>query len=214
MGIIFDLDGTLIDSMTVWEKADFELLKRYGFSPDREYREKIVRLNFSEGVEFILEKYDIKKSFNDIKQELWEIVYDEYDKNMDLKEGVFELISSLKQRNKKIALATSSIKEMCEACLKRNNIYDMFDAVVFSEEVGKNKTNPDVFLEAAKRICVNPKNCIVFEDAPHAVIGAKKAGMKVIGVYDEFFKANVSEMKSLCDRYIYSMSEIDPDNLK
>lgn len=204
---IFDLDGTLIDSMYVWSKADCILLSRYGHYPDNEYIEKITSLTFTEGIDYIIRKYNIDRTPIALKKEIFDIAYDEYAYKLLLKEGVFELLVKLKEKGIKIGMATSSIRVMCEALLKRTGIFDYFDAIVFSDEVGKNKTNSHIYLETARQLEVMPKDCIVFEDVIHAVKGAKKAGMKVIGVYDEYSKLYENEMRMLCDGYIYNMNE-------
>lgn len=205
---IFDLDGTLIDSMEVWKKADYALLKKYGRKPDEEYSQKIITLNFTQGAEFIIQKFEIDRSPEEIKEELFQMVQEEYFYHLNLKEGVREYLHFLKRKGIPLAIATSSIRKMCEAVLKRNEIYHLFDEIVFAEEEGKGKEDPAFFLETAKRIGVSSEECVVFEDTLHAAEGAKKAGMTVIGVFDSYSSKQEEKMKQCCDRYIFSFQEL------
>ncbi|MBO8434399.1 MAG: HAD family phosphatase [Tyzzerella sp.] len=206
--VIFDLDGTLIDSMYVWAKADREFLSRFSIVPDDEYNRVISTLTFTEGVSYIKNRYNINMSLEDIKKELYNLAYNEYAYNIGLKSGVMEFLKGLRENNIKMGIATSCISDMCFSVLKRIGIYDYFDAIVFSEDIGVNKNFPDIYVETARRMGENIENCIVFEDVPHAVIGAKKSGAYVVGVYDEFSKDKKEEMLNICDRYIYSFDEI------
>lgn len=207
-GVIFDMDGTLIDSMNVWKEADKKFLNSYGIEPDKEYFNKISSLTFAEGSEYIIKRYGIKKTADEVAKELTEICYKEYAFNLKLNEGVYDYILKLHKDKIKMAVATSCIRSMCEAVLKRNGIFNFFDALVFSDEVGSNKSKPDIYIKAAELIKVNPKECIVFEDAVHAAKGALSAGMTVIGVYDEYSKENEEEMRKICHKFIYSFKEM------
>lgn len=206
-GVLFDLDGTLIDSMWVWEKTDREFLSRYGYEADEAYNKTIVSLTFSQGVMYILERFPIPLSAEQVKKELFAIAYGHYEKDIALKAGVREFLEYLKDKRIPMAIATSCVPEMCEAVLRRHGLLEAFEAIVYTEEVGRNKDEADIFLEAAGRIGVPPEDCLVFEDSLHAVGGAKKAGMKVIGVFDRFSKENEAQMRRLCFRYVKEFGE-------
>lgn len=207
-GVIFDLDGTLIDSMGIWEEADRTLLSQFGCVPDEEYNKKIVTLNFTEGVEFIRQKFQIPFPVEKMKQELFQIVYEKYAFEIDLKEGVKDYLEQLRQEGVCLAMVTSSIPEMCRVVLKRHGIDFYFQEIVFAEEMGKGKEGPECYLEAARRMQIEPKDCIVFEDVPHAVLGAKKAGMTVIGVFDFYSRKQETWMQQNCHKYIRSFLEL------
>ncbi|MDD3570241.1 MAG: HAD family phosphatase [Lachnospiraceae bacterium] len=201
-GVIFDLDGTLIDSIWIWDKVDREVLARYGYAPDQEYLEHISKLNYSQCVEYILERYNIGMAYSELSEELHQLAFKEYEGDVRLKPGAYELLIKLKEEGVKLGVATSCLRKMCEAALKRNGIFHLFDALVYSDEIGKNKLEPDIYLITAKKLGVEPKDCIVFEDLPSAAQSAINAGMTVIGVYDEYSKHNSEDMKKLCHLYI------------
>lgn len=201
-GVIFDLDGTLIDSIWVWDKVDREILARYGFEPDQEYLDHICKLNYGQCIEYIMKRYDLGMSYTQLSEELKLLAYKEYLNNVKLKSGAYEFITRLKEEGVKIGVATSCLREMCEAALKKNKVFHLFDAFVYSDEIGKNKQEPDIYLTAAKQLGVEPENCIVFEDLPSAAQSAVRAGMMVIGVYDEYSKHNVNLMKKVCHLFI------------
>lgn len=212
MGVIFDLDGTLIDSMEVWTMADEVLLSRYGYVPDEEYNKNIVTLSFLEGVRYIIEKFNIKRSYSEIRDELWAIAFNEYNCTVRLKAGVRDMLRCLKAYNISLAVATSCMPGMCEAVLRNNGIYDYFDAFSYSDVIGKNKSFPDVYLNAAKDINAEAKRCVVFEDSYSAAKTAQKAGFHVIGVFDPFYINETKRLKTEFDGYIDSFSNFDADN--
>ena len=207
-GVIFDLDGTLIDSLWVWDKVDREILARHGFTPDQEYLEHICKLNYGQCIDYILQRYDIGMSHSQLSQELHQLALKEYLTNVTLKDGAFELITMFKQEGMRIGIATSCLREMCEAVLKRNNVYHLFDTFVYSDEIGKNKQEPDIYLITAKQLAVEPKECIVFEDLPSAAQSALNAGMFVVGVYDGYSQQYVNLMKNICDLFISDFWQI------
>lgn len=204
---IFDLDGTLTDSMYVWVNADRKFLGKFGIEPDDEYNRTITSLTFTEGVNYIKTRYNIDMTQEEIMNELYNLAYDEYEKNVNLKKGVIEFLDRLKKQGIKLGIATFSIKDMCYAVLKRHDILKYFDTIVFSDDVGVNKTFPDIYIETANRLGEDIKNCVVFEDVPHAAMGAKKSGAFVVGVYDEFSDDKRGEMEKICDKYIDSFDE-------
>ena len=207
-GVIFDLDGTLTNSMEVWETVDIMLLERYGFSPDKQYRETIGKLAFWEGVDYILQRYPIAKTAEELGEELYEMAYDQYALHLPLKDGVKELLRQYQNKGLQMVMATSSIRQMCEAFLDRHGIRQYFQHILFSDELKTNKTTPDIYLEAAKIMNLPPENCLVFEDMLFAAESAKAAGMQVVGVYDIYSKAQQQQMSKLCDRFIYSFREM------
>lgn len=207
--IIFDLDGTLIDSMNVWTEADNELLGRYGHKPDEEYNKTIQSLTFTEGINYIINRYKINKTPGELSAELYDLAYHHYANTVELKAGTKEFLQKLKSKNIKMAIATSCIPDMCKIVLKKYDLEGFFETIVYSDEVGNNKTFPDIYLHTAKCIFAEPENCIVFEDAPHAVEGAKKAGMTVVGVYDDFSACHKKEMCNNCHYYINNFDEFD-----
>ncbi len=206
--VIFDLDGTLIDSMGIWAKIDEEYLGNFGLSVPEKLQEDITHLTLTETALYFKENFNIENTIEDIMSTWHDMAFYHYSNTIKLKDGVIPYLKSLKDMNIKIALATSNSIPLLEATLKNNGIYDYFDAITTTEEVKKSKDNPDIYLLSAKKLNVSPQRCLVFEDIVQAVNGAKLAGMKVYSVYDESSKSQKEELIRLSDRYILTFNEL------
>jgi HAD superfamily hydrolase (TIGR01509 family) len=132
----------------------------------------------------------------------------EYNNNVPLKAGVYKFLEFLKVSGIKIGLATSNSQQLLELSLRKNGIYQYFDSITTTNEVSKGKDSPDIYLLAAKKLGTKPENCIVFEDILPAVLSAKTAGMKVIGVYDAAAKHQKEEILAKADRFIVGYDEL------
>lgn len=207
IGAIFDLDGTLINSMKVWENADWQLAERYSFTPDKDYWDTVTSCSFLEGAEYITNRFELGKTPKELASELYDIALFEYKYNIRLKKGAEELVKRLKKDGFSIAVATSNVEEMTHAVLKNNGIFNYFDAFAYCDTVGKNKAFPDVYNAAAEAMKLSANQCYVFEDVPYALSGAKRAGAEVIGVFDEYSANKEHEMRAKADRYIMSLEE-------
>lgn len=205
---IFDLDGTLVDSMWVWEKIDIEFLGKRGHAVPENLKESITHLSFTQVAEYFKETFSIDESIDEIMDEWHKMAYTEYSTNVFLKEGAKEYLHNLKESGVKIALATSNSIPLLEATLKSNGIYDLFDSITITDEVKKGKDNPDIYLLAAQKLNVKPIECMVYEDIIAAVGGAKLAGMNVTAVYDKASEADCELLKEKADNYIYSYKEL------
>lgn len=206
--VIFDLDGTLIDSMWVWNKINEDYLKNYGYTASEELQDEITHLTLTETAIYFKEKFNITSKIDDMIHTWNNMAFDYYSNKIKLKDGVLEYINFLRDKKIKIALATSNSIPLLEVILKKNNIYHYFDAITTSEEVQKSKINPDIYLLSAKKLNVSPEECLVFEDIVQAVTGAKLAGMKVYAVDDNLPKNQKEELIKLADRYIMDFTEL------
>lgn len=181
---IFDLDGTLIDSMWVWEKIDIDYLKIRGIDLPHDLRDHIAHLSFDETAKYFKNRFNLPDTLDEIKSEWNEMALHEYSSNIGLKPGVIKFLEKLKNKNIKIALATSNSQLLLELALKNNEIYHYFDSITTTSEVSRGKDHPDIYLLAAKKLNTKPENCLVFEDILPAVKSARSVGMKVVGVKD------------------------------
>ena len=205
---IFDLDGTLVDSMWVWHQIDIDFLSEKGHVVPNNLNDEITHLSFSQTAEYFKNRFGLTESIEEIMNTWNSMAYNHYTKNVKLKEGALEYLQKLKNSGIKIGLATSNSNPLLTTTLKSNNAFHLFDAITVTDEVNKSKSNPDIYLLAAKKLNVNPSECMVFEDIIAAVNGAKLAGMKVTGVYDDHSKHQEEIMKENCDNYIYSYKEL------
>ncbi len=207
-GAIFDLDGTLLDSMHIWHDVDEEFFRRRNLKVTPEYIEIIKNMHLPAAAVYTKEKYNIKESVDDIVEEWLDLCAQGYLNDVDLKDGVFEYLKMLYNNGIKMAFATASEKQVCEGVLKKHGIFDFFSTCAYVSEINIGKTEPDIYLLAAERMSVDPKDCIVFEDIIEGVRGAKKGNFTVCGVYDKSSAHDESEIRKVADYYINSFKEL------
>ncbi len=207
-GFIFDLDGTVADSLYVWKEVDRKFFKRRDMEVPKGYEEKINAMSFEQAAIYTKEEFGIKESIDKIKKEWFSDAVYEYSNNVKFKEKAKEYIEYIKKQNFKTALCTASPKELYEPFLKNRNSQYLFDVIVSGQEVNKNKSFPDIYLMTAQRLNIPPSKCVVFEDISSAVLGAKKAGMYTVGVFDEANKFDTEKLKKEADKFIFNFTEI------
>lgn len=206
--VIFDLDGTLIDSMSIWAQIDQDYLKEFNIAVPENLHEEITHLTLTQTANYFKIHFNIRDDEATIIKRWNDMALYHYSNTIKLKEGVVEYLDYLKSKNIKISLATSNSIPLLEATLKHNNIYHYFEAITVTEEVKKSKSNPDVYLLAASKINVKPENCLVFEDIVQAVKGAKLAGMTVYAIYDDVSKNQRDELTECADLYVESYKDL------
>ncbi|SFB45275.1 HAD family hydrolase [Clostridium frigidicarnis] len=206
---IFDMDGTLVDSMWIWDKLDKNFLEKRGIKYDENLKHSIGHLSFQGTVKYFKEHFKLEESEKEISDIFNNMAYDEYKNNVTLKSGAKEFLQMLKEKGIKIGLATSNSIDLLEVTLKANGIYEYFDAITITDEVSKGKNCPDVYLLSAKKLGVNPCDCVVFEDILPAIQGAKLANMKVVAVYDKHSDPHRDEIIKEAHKHINCYSEIN-----
>lgn len=205
---IFDVDGTLLDSMPVWENIGERYLSGLQIKAEENLNEVLNTMSLEQGAAYLKEGYQLDKSIPQIINEVLKIVSDFYRFEAPVKPGVRETLEWLQGKKVKMVVATSGNKELAEAALKRNGIRDYFDRIYTCTEIGSGKDEPVIYLKAAEFMQAEPKDTLVFEDALHAAETAKKAGFVVVGVYDQGNRENISEMREVCDYYCDRMEQI------
>ena len=206
--VIFDLDGTLIDSMAMWEDIDIEYLARFGLTVPEDLQRTISGMSFTETAVYFKETFQLPVSIEEIKDAWNEMAMYKYVHEVPLKTGALDFLKSLKEKGIKTGIATSNSVELVEAVLESLQIAQYFDEIHTSCEVPKGKPEPDIYLFVAKCLCVDPKQCLVFEDVPEGIMAGKRAGMQVCAIEDDFSKFMVEEKKKLADYYIMDYTEI------
>ncbi|ACA54012.1 HAD family hydrolase [Clostridium botulinum] len=207
-GAIFDLDGTLIDSMGIWGKIDYDFLNKRNIKVPQDLKDKIETLTFEEGANFFKKNFKLKESQEEILKEWHNMVVKEYSHNIKLKNNVRDFLIKLKNKGVKLAIATSNTPELTKLVLENNKILDLFDSITTISEVNRNKTFPDIYLLCAEKLKLPAEKCAVFEDILPAIKSAKAAKMKTIGIYDDSSKDDENKIKEISDYYIYDYKEL------
>ena len=197
---IFDLDGTLVDSMEWWKGLAEEFLRSQGVEklPDS-LLSQIKTMTIPESAALFIRIFGISGTVSSVAEEMNGLMDRHYREDISLKPGVKAYLRRLKEKGVRMCVASATSKELVEACLKRLGAADYFEAFLSCEDVGAGKTHPDIYLEAAQRMGAKPKDTAGYEDALYAAETAKKAGFYVIGVYDEGSCRTKEERKRLGD---------------
>ena len=207
-GAIFDLDGTVLDSMGLWHKVDELFFTSRNMPIPDGYIQAISPLGTVGAAQYTKKTYGIKESVDEIIKEWQTTAKREYSEHVSLKSFAKEYILSLKEKGLTLAIATASDADMFEECLIKNGVRDAFDFIITVNEVGKGKGFPDVYEKACEKMGIRPSECMVFEDILTAVTSAKKAGLYCVGVYDKSSEKDTEEIRRVCDRFIFSFEEM------
>lgn len=184
--VIFDMDGTLIDSMKIWSNLGREYLRARGISGDIEKEmQEIVPLTMREAAELFRERFSLPEDADRIAQEMYGLMEEHYKNDIPLKKGIREYLERLKKAGVRMCVASATAEYLMEACLERLGILSWFDFILSCESIHTSKREPKIYFEAARRLRAVPEETAVYEDVLHAVQTAKKAGFYVVGVYDE-----------------------------
>lgn len=206
--VIFDLDGTLVDSMWIWKQIDIDYLEKRGIELPEDLQKTIEGMSFTETAQYFKNRFQLTEDIDEIKKEWMEMAEDFYANHIPLKEGVGTFLSTLRRMNIKMGIGTSNAKDLARRVIERHNILPFFHSIRTSCEVKKGKPHPDIFLKVAEDLNAKPEACLVFEDTYAGVLAAKRAGMKVIAIADASSLEYKEEICSLADGYIESFEEI------
>ena len=205
--VIFDMDGVIFDTEKVYLDIWIEVFEKYGYIMTKELYVNVMGTGRKNVIKTFLENFGddlpIEKMYEEKDNQLFYIIENQ---GIPLKEGVKELFSMLKEKNYKIALATSAKRERVEKQIKDKWLKESFDAIVCGDDVEKGKPSPDIFLKAAKKIDVEPENCFVVEDSPAGIKAAFSGGMK--GIHVEDLKAADEDILKYCEKNYKNLQEI------
>ncbi len=206
--VIFDLDGTLIDSMWVWEKIDETFLSELGLAVPKDMDKILEGKSFTETAVYFRERFKLEMSIEAIKERWNEMAWEFYTKKVPLKAGAKDFLVWLKEKNIKMGIATSNSIELVEAVLEALNIRDYFSQIRTSCEVGRGKPFPDIYLKVAEDLEVAPHKCLIFEDIPNGLRAGKAAGMTAWGMFDNQTEEMQSEMQEIADHFVMNYYEV------
>ncbi len=196
---IFDMDGTLVDSMSYWKGLGREYLERKGVDPEERLLWMVKAMTMLEGAAYFMETFHIPDPPERIVEEMEAMMEEHYRSDVPLKPGVKTYLEALKERGARLCVATATAEPLSHACLSRLGVDHLFDFILSCETLGVSKTRPDVYLEAARRLGAPPETCAVFEDALYAACTAKTAGFYTVAVPEEAYAADWPELSALAD---------------
>ena len=206
--VIFDLDGSLVDSRWMWKKIDMEYLERFGISLPENLQQEIEGMSFVETAGYFKEHFQIPDSIEEIGETWNRMAWDKYMYEVPLKPGVMDFLHTCRSHRIKLGIASSNSSALIMNVLEAHHIRDFFDCIKSGTDVIKGKPAPDIYLHVAKELNVNPQKCLVFEDITQGILAGKSAGMKVCAVEDAYSSEQWEEKIRLADLYISSYDEL------
>ena len=209
--VIFDLDGTLVDSMWMWRTIDIEYLTNQGIEVPENleaFQEELEGMGFTETAILFKERFKIPDSLEEIKNTWICMSGEKYRNEVPLKPGVKEFLDYLKERNMKIGISSSNSRELIQMVLEAHGILEYFDCITTCCEVKRGKPEPDVYLKTAQGLEVEPEACLVFEDVPMGILAGKRAGVKVCAIDDAYSRKQESQKRELADWYILDYTQL------
>lgn len=200
---IFDMDGTLVDSMGFWNRLADEFLARRGFPPlPPELQEESIALTMEGSANLFIRAYQLPETSEQICSEINGLMEEHYRSDVSLKPGAAAFLERLSSAGVRMCIASSTNPVLIDICLRRLGVRDYFEFLLSCEEVGGGKNKPTVYLEAARRLGSAPENTVIFEDILVAAQTAKKAGFSLGVIYDVNSDAEQEQLKTLADCYI------------
>lgn len=209
---VFDMDGTLVNSMPMWRDITYDYAKLKGFTAPEGLHNKMNRLSLEQCAEMYI-KLGAEGSVQTVMNELAELAYKGYCEKVEQKPHAAEFLKLLHENGIKIAVATASDKNGVAAALKNNGMLSYVDFLITCTEVGKGKQHPDVFLACAEHFGAKPSESVVFEDSAYAVNTARRAGFAVVAVADEISMNDApgetaAEIAAVSNRCITDFAEL------
>ncbi len=206
--VIFDMDGTLVDSMWVWEKIDIEYMNARGYEIPDDFHKSIEGMSFTETAIYVKDRFNIEDDLDTIIEDWHDRVRSSYESEIMMKEGALDFMKKLKEQGIKMGIGSSNSKELISVIVEKYGLGEYISAITTSCEVGSGKPAPDVYLESAKRLGVDSSRCLVFEDVPNGIRAANNAGMRSCAIYDNFSSDYDDEKRDLADYYIEDYTQL------
>lgn len=206
-GVIFDIDGTLIDSCGIWGEVDIRFFSKRNMEMPKDYQEAIGHIGLDKAAEYTIKRFNLDEKKEDIIKEWKNGVLELYANEVVLKPHVKEFLMLLKEHNIPFCAATANDEDCYKKCLERNGIYDLFDFILEVNHFKDGKDKPTIYLEAAKKLGVDISNCMVFEDLLMALNTASKAGFITCAVYEQTCKEEKEKLE-IANFYIKDYQEL------
>nr|WP_302020538.1 HAD family phosphatase [uncultured Acetatifactor sp.] len=200
--VIFDMDGSLVDSMWMWRAIDIEYLGRYKIPLPENLQSEIEGMSFRETACYFKEHFAIPDSMEEIMAEWNRMAWNKYMYEVPLKKGIPDFLRHCREKGIRLGIATSNSRELVENVAAVHNLREYFTCIMTGSEVLRGKPNPDIYLAVAHGLGVPAGRCLVFEDIVAGILAGKNAGMRVCAVEDEYSADSRDRKRELADYYI------------
>ena len=207
-GAIFDVDGTLLDSMFIWDTIGEAYLRSIGYQPKENLNETFKNMSLHQAARYYQTEYGVTQSIDEIMDGVNAMLERYYRFEVPLKPGAAELLERLRQSGVRLCIATATDRHLVEAALDRCGVLSCFGEIFTCNEVGHGKDEPDIFEAALRFLGTRKEETLVFDDALYAVRTAKEAGFPVVAVYDSHEKAQ-DQIRMLADVYLEELTQLD-----
>ena len=200
--VIFDMDGSLVDSMWMWRAIDIAYLGKFGISLPENLQSEIEGMSFGETAVYFKEHFPIPDSLEEIKADWNRMAWDKYMYEVPLKQRIPEFLAGCSANGIKLGIATSNSRELVENVAKVHRLREYFTSIMTGCDVARGKPFPDIYLAVAEQLGASPGRCLVFEDIVAGIQAGKNAGMRVCAVEDSYSAQDREKKKRLADYYI------------
>lgn len=208
-GYIIDMDGTIIDSMAIWDDIGSRFLLQKNITPASNLKETLAPLSINQAINYLIKEYHLVDSVAQINQQINKLLDSIYANEVTLKTGAKDFINTCYQKNKKLCLLTANNYQTTIKTLDRFAITDKFHQIITCDSTSLDKQNGDIYIYAAKQLNLNIDECIVIEDAYHAIKSAKNAGFKVWAVSDQSNQQQWDKICKLSNLHFTNMKEME-----
>lgn len=200
-GAIFDVDGTLLDSMWMWEGLHKTYFERKGIMLSKENIRKIHSMSFHDGIKYVIDELSLNITKEQMYEEMTDYMLEIYMTEVKVKNGVYKFLDFLYEKGVKMCVLTASERKMIEKVFEKFNLTKYFDNIFYCSELGMHKSSPEVFLKVAEIMGTKPEETVMFEDAEYSALNVVKTDIKLCGVFDES-NINQDYLKEIADVYI------------
>ena len=207
-GIIFDLDGVLLDSMGIWKDLGARYIRSLGKEPEEGLWKVLFSMSMEQGAEYMVREYSLAETADEVLEGIQEMLKSFYYYEVPAKKGAEKLLAEFEKNGMKMTAATSSPRTHVEKALERNGLLKYIEKIFTSSETGTSKHEPDIYHLAAAFMGTKLEETLVLEDSLYALKTAKDAGYMTIGVFDAEGESDQMGMEETADIYIRELTDI------